>query len=115
MKCSWCGTDPEEAAKSHEGPHTTHCPHYDSGWHIKEEGSVELMERSRVFVVMRVWRYTSDEDDVVAVFDEWEMANEWMKEQRLFRDDKFGNSQCVTYSIEEVPFFQAQDARHRAL
>jgi hypothetical protein len=27
-RCSWCNTDPDEAAKRHEGPHATWCPHY---------------------------------------------------------------------------------------
>lgn len=28
MACSWCNTDPVEAAARHEGPHATWCPHY---------------------------------------------------------------------------------------
>jgi hypothetical protein len=27
-KCPWCDTDPNEAAKRHEGPHATWCVHY---------------------------------------------------------------------------------------
>lgn len=26
--CSWCGTDAEESAKRHEGPHSTWCVHF---------------------------------------------------------------------------------------
>lgn len=28
MQCSWCGTNAEEAAKRHEGPHATWCVHF---------------------------------------------------------------------------------------
>ena len=28
MRCSWCGTDADEAAKRHEGPHATWCVHF---------------------------------------------------------------------------------------
>lgn len=27
-RCFWCNASPEEAAKQHEGPHATWCPHY---------------------------------------------------------------------------------------
>lgn len=27
-RCSWCNTDPVEAAARHEGPHATWCVHY---------------------------------------------------------------------------------------
>jgi hypothetical protein len=27
-RCSWCNTDPDEAAARHEGPHLTWCPHF---------------------------------------------------------------------------------------
>lgn len=27
-ECRWCGTDSIKAAKRHEGPHATWCPHY---------------------------------------------------------------------------------------
>lgn len=28
MRCTWCGKDPDEAARHHEGPHATWCPRY---------------------------------------------------------------------------------------
>ncbi len=37
--CSWCGTDPTEAATYHEGSHATWCAHYRRGQMMPPDGA----------------------------------------------------------------------------
>jgi hypothetical protein len=43
MNCPWCGVDPDEAAKRHEGPHLTWCVHFRE----EQRGIAEMLATAK--------------------------------------------------------------------
>jgi hypothetical protein len=55
-KCEWCGTDSEEAAKRHEGPHATWCVHFRESQRGGKTQDAGAVGRAMGDALLREWK-----------------------------------------------------------